>query len=159
MKELEKATFAAGCFWGVEYNFSKLPGVVSTLVGYTGGDDKNYPNPNYEQVCSGKTGYAEVIEIKFDTKKISYEKLLEAFWKMHDPTSLNRQGLDVGTQYKSAIFYHNPSQKSLAIKSKKVLQKKLGNEKIVTEIVKATKFYHAEEYYQKYIEKTGRKVC
>ena|SRR3989344_5993267 len=147
---MEKATFAAGCFWGVEADFRKIKGVIDTKVGYIGGDFKN---PSYKDVCSDKTGHAEAIEIKFDPKKISYSKLLDVFWKIHNPSTLNRQGLDFGKQYRSAIFYHNLKQKELAFKSKEKLEK--SGKKIVTEIVKASKFYPAEDYHQRYLEKKG----
>ena len=149
-----KATFAAGCFWGVEEKFRKREGVLKTQVGYTGGHTKN---PTYEEVCSHTTGHAEAVEIDFDPKKISYEQLLEVFWKTHDPTQLNRQGPDVGDSYRSAIFYHSDEQKKAAIKSKEEHQKKLSK-KIVTQIVPASLFYRAEEYHQLYLSKTGR-VC
>jgi peptide-methionine (S)-S-oxide reductase len=154
---LEIATFAAGCFWGVEEVFAKIKGVVETRVGYTGGRTKK---PTYEQVSSGKTGHAEAIEIKFDPALISYEELLQIFWQNHDPTTYHRQGPDVGSQYRSAIFYHNQKQKESALKSKLDLEKsKKYDDKIVTEIVRATGFYPAEEYHQKYLEKKGLKTC
>jgi|TARA_B100002003_G_scaffold194789_1_gene184487 peptide-methionine (S)-S-oxide reductase len=145
----EKATFAAGCFWHVESTFSKVKGVVNTKVGYTGGKMKK---PSYKHVCSGNTGHAESIDIEFDPKVVSYNELLEVFWKIHDPTTLNRQGADVGTQYRSAIFYHNDKQKKQAENSLKNVQKSLKN-KIVTQIKKSPEFYKAEEYHQKYMEK------
>jgi len=151
---MEKATFAAGCFWGVEAAF-QVKGVVSTTVGYTGGKTEN---PTYEQVCTGKTGHAEAVEIVFDPTKISYSELLKIFWKIHDPTTPNKQGPDIGTQYRSAIFYHNKKQKEEAEKSKKEVQKRL-KEKIVTEIIPAPTFYKAEEYHQKYFEKKGLSSC
>lgn len=151
---MEKATFAAGCFWGVEADFRKIKGVVDTKVGYTGGDFKN---PSYKDVCSNKTGHAEAIEIKFDPKKISYSKLLDVFWKIHNPSTLNRQGLNFGKQYRSAVFYHNLKQKELALKSKEKLEK--SGKKVVTEIVKASKFYTAEDYHQRYLEKRKFAVC
>ena len=151
---MEKATFAAGCFWGVEADFRKINGVIDTKVGYTGGDFKN---PNYKDVCSNKTGHAEAIEITFDPRKVSYAKLLDVFWRIHNPSSLNRQGLDFGTQYRSAIFYHSLKQKELAVKSKEKLEK--SGKKIVTEIVKASKFYPAEEYHQRYLEKRKFAIC
>ena len=156
----ETATFAAGCFWTPELKFSKLKGVKETKVGYTGGNDKKYPKPSYEQVCSDETGFAEAVQVTFDNKIISYEKLLEEFWKMHDPTQMNRQGPDFGSQYRSAIFYHDESQRQTALKSKITQQKKLGSSKrIVTEITPAGKFHSAEEYHQKYLEKRGMKFC
>lgn len=142
----ETATFAAGCFWGVEEIFRKTKGVTSTMVGYTGGKMKN---PSYEDVCSDTTGHAEAVQIEFDPKKIPYEKLLDIFWQNHDPTQLNRQGPDIGTQYRSAVFYHNERQKKAAIKSREMLSGKY-NKPIATEIVPAAGFYKAEEYHQKY---------
>jgi peptide-methionine (S)-S-oxide reductase len=149
---MEIATFGAGCFWGVESKFQKVKGVIITTVGYMGGRLKN---PTYEQVCTDKTGHAEVIQIIFDKEQISYEKLLEIFWSIHDPTQLNRQGPDIGKQYRSVIFYHNETQKKIAEESKKQIQNKY-NRKIVTEITLASKFYPAEEYHQKYLQKQGR---
>lgn len=148
---IETATFAAGCFWGVEKTFAGLKGVKNTIVGYAGGTTKN---PVYEDVSTGETGHAEAVQIKFDPATISYDKLLEIFWKSHDPTTPNRQGMDVGTQYRSAIFYHSLDQEKIAEKSKKKLEnmKKFKNP-IITEIVPATTFYKAEEYHQKYLEK------
>ena len=160
MKEkLEKATFGAGCFWHVELVFSKLNGVISTRVGYMGGDDNKYGNPNYEMVCTDKTGHAEAVEVTYDPKKTNYRKLLDVFWKNHNPTELNKQGPDIGTQYRSVIFYHNEEQKKEALKSKEEMQKKFGSRKIVTQIVKASKFYIAEEHHQKYLEKRGMNYC
>jgi len=144
----EQATFAAGCFWHVQYTFDKEPGIISSIVGYAGGQGV----PNYE--TAEEKGFAEAIQIKYDPKIISYGKLLEIFWDEHDPTSLNRQGVDVGKRYRSAIFYHNEKQKSLAQKSKKEKQIDF-NGPIVTQIVKAEKFYSAEEYHQKYFQKHG----
>jgi peptide-methionine (S)-S-oxide reductase len=144
----ETAIFAAGCFWGVEQAFYKTKGVVETEVGYTGGDEK-YENPTYEQVCSDSTGHAEAVRVKFDPKVVSYKELLDVFWKIHNPTTLNRQGPDIGSQYRSAIFYLDEKQKKEAEKSREKLQKSI-NAKIVTEIVKASEFYRAEEYHQKY---------
>ena len=149
----EKAAFGAGCFWNIEETFVKIKGVVKTRVGYAGGKVKN---PTYENVCSGKTGHVEAVEIIYDSSKISYKKLLDIFWKIHNPTTKNRQGLDIGTQYNSVIFYHNPKQKALAENSKKEIQKKSGK-KIVTKIKKASNFWYAEEYHQKYIEKQKKK--
>jgi len=154
---LEKATFAAGCFWGVEEAFRTLPGVVSTRVGYTGGVTKN---PTYEDVCSNTTGHAEAVEVTFDPAKISYEKLLDVFWKIHDPTTVNRQGPDVGSQYRSVIFFHNKAQQTAAIASKDKLNKSLKYRgKIVTQILPASTFYPAEEYHQQYLKKQGRSSC
>ena len=141
--------FGAGCFWGVEYNFAKLKGVKEVLSGYSGGKT---PNPTYEQVCSNSTEHAEVVMIDYDETQISYEELLDAFWMKHDPTTLNRQGPDVGDQYRSAIFYFDEEQKTLAKESLKNLQEKLERS-IVTEITKADTFWKAEEYHQKYLEK------
>ncbi|MBU6383276.1 MAG: peptide-methionine (S)-S-oxide reductase MsrA [Verrucomicrobia bacterium] len=146
----EKATFAAGCFWGVEAEFRKVKGVIDTQVGYTGG---HTPNPTYKQVCSGKTGHAEAVEVTFNPKVIRYEELLDLFWKMHNPCSLNRQGPDVGSQYRSAIFTHNAEQKELADKGKAARIQ--AGQKVVTEIVPAGPFYRAEEEHQRYHEKHG----
>lgn len=154
MKKPEKATFGMGCFWGSEYIFNQVSGVISTKVGYIGG---NLKNPSYEQVCSDKTGHVEVVQIEFNPKKASYKRLLKIFWKNHDPTSLNKQGPDIGSQYKSAIFYHSDKQKKEAESSMKEFQKKL-DKKIVTEIIKAKEFYPAEEYHQKYFKKHGQ-IC
>ena len=146
---MSKAMFGAGCFWGVEYNFSKIKGVNEVISGYSGGKT---PNPTYEMVCSNNTEHAEVVLIDFNEDEVTYEELLNAFWKKHDPTTLNRQGPDVGTQYRSAIFYYDDKQKEAAEKSLNKLQEKLS-QKIVTEITKAQKFWKAEEYHQKYFEK------
>ncbi|MBU1164451.1 peptide-methionine (S)-S-oxide reductase MsrA [Patescibacteria group bacterium] len=153
--KLHTATFAAGCFWGIQDSFDQLDGVVETTVGYTGGKTED---PNYEQVCSDTTGHAEAVQVKFDPEVISYEELLNNFWKMHNPTQMHRQGSDVGSQYRSTIFYHDDTQKDKAEKSKQDHQSEFDNN-IVTEITKATKFYPAEEYHQKYFKKTGKKVC
>ncbi len=152
---MQKATFGAGCFWGVEASFQKIKGVTSTTVGYMGGKTKN---PTYEQVCTDKTGHVEVVQIIYDPLIVSYEKLLEIFWSIHDPTQLNRQGLDIGTQYRSVIFYHSEEQKQIAEKSK---QKQLLRHKkeITTEITPAKEFYPAEEYHQKYLEKNRLFSC
>jgi methionine-S-sulfoxide reductase len=152
------ATFAAGCFWGVELNFSKLPGVLSTRVGYTGG---HTAHPSYEKVCHGDTGHAEAIEIEYDPSVITYEQLLDFFWGIHNPTTLNRQGPDVGTQYRSAIFCHDAEQYSKAIASRDTLQQsgRYNSLPITTEITAATQFYPAEEYHQKYLEKRGMNHC
>ncbi|AFV25120.1 peptide methionine sulfoxide reductase [Methanolobus psychrophilus R15] len=150
----EVATFAAGCFWGVEATFRKVKGVKYTQVGYTGGD---FVDPAYKDVCSGQTGHAEAVEVIFDPSLVSYDKLLELFWAMHDPTTSNRQGPDVGSQYRSAIFYHTEGQENAALASKINLQKSGKYQRgIVTEIVPAGRFYRAEEYHQQYIEKSGR---
>jgi len=146
---MEKATFAAGCFWGVEATFEKKEGVEKTIVGYTGGKTNN---PTYNQVCTGNTGHAEAVELTYDPKKITYKQLLEIFWSSHDPTQKNRQGPDIGTQYRSAIFYHNEEQKIIAEQSKK---EKDFDAKIQTEIMPAREFYPAEEYHQKYLRKRG----
>jgi len=149
----EKATFGAGCFWNIEEIFAKTKGVIKTKVGYIGGKVKN---PTYEKVCSGKTGHIEAVEVIFDKDKISYDELLDIFWKIHNPTTKNRQGLDIGTQYNSVIFYCNKKQKEVAKKSKKEIQKKSKKE-IVTQIKKASDFWKAEEYHQKYIKKQEKK--
>ena len=149
---MEKALFAAGCFWGVEEYFRKIPGVEDTKVGYSGGITKN---PTYETVCNNNTKHAEVLKIDFDEKKISYEELLNYFWECHDPTTLDRQGHDVGNQYRSAIFYFNDSQKQIAEKSKIKRQLEIDND-IVTEILKVEKFYLAESYHQCYIQKNNQ---
>ena len=147
-----KATFGAGCFWCIENDFRKN-GVTSTTVGYMGG---HVPNPTYEQVCTDTTGHAEVIQVEYDPSKISYKQLLDIFWNNHDPTTLNRQGPDVGIQYRSAIFFHSPEQEKEARESKDALDRsgKYGK-KIVTQIVPATEFYKAEEYHQQYYQKCG----
>ncbi|MHB8930765.1 MAG: peptide-methionine (S)-S-oxide reductase MsrA [Melioribacteraceae bacterium] len=149
----EVATFAAGCFWCTEAVFQRLKGVVKIESGYSGG---SVPNPTYEAVCTGQTGHAECTQITFDPKIISYKELLEVFWKTHDPTTLNRQGNDTGTQYRSAIFYHNDEQKQLAEKYKRELDsEKIWKDPIVTEIVPFKKFYKAEDYHQDYYNKNG----
>lgn len=154
---MEKATFGAGCFWGVEAAFRGLKGVVSTSVGYTGG---HFESPTYEDVCSHTTGHAEAVEVIYDPATVSYEALLKLFWENHDPTTLNRQGPDVGTQYRSVIFYHTPEQKAAAMASKNELQDSGKHTRpIVTQIVPASKFYHAEEYHQQYLEKRGQTHC
>ncbi len=148
---MEKVLFGAGCFWGVEESFRKLSGVHKTEVGYSGGTT---PNPTYQSVCEGNTNHAEVVLIEYDEKIISFSNLIDHFWKCHDPTTINRQGPDIGTQYRSAIFYYNETQKKIAENSKDVHSKK-NNLKIVTEISEAKEYYRAEEYHQKYILKTG----
>jgi peptide-methionine (S)-S-oxide reductase len=154
---MEKATFAAGCFWGVEATFRQLPGVASTRVGYTGG---KLANPTYEDVCTDRTGHAEAVEVDYDPAKVSYEQLLNVFWENHDPTTLNRQGPDWGSQYRSAIFYHSPEQQAIAQASKETLDKSgRYRNRIVTEIVPATTFYEAEDYHQQYLEKRGMASC
>ncbi|MBS3075912.1 peptide-methionine (S)-S-oxide reductase MsrA [Candidatus Pacearchaeota archaeon] len=151
----ETAIFSAGCFWHVEDVFSKIPGVIETEIGYTGGYAKN---PTYEQVSSGKTGHAESIKITFNPKKISYEKLVDIFWKIHNPALINRQSADIGSNYRSAIFYLNKKQKETALKSKNKLQKKFARP-IATEIKKAIEFYQAEKYHQKYFQKNQKIKC
>ena len=154
---MEKATFGAGCFWGVEEAFRQLKGVLSTAVGYSGGD---LQNPTYKDVCTDSTGHAEVVQVEFDPRQIPYERLLEVFWNSHNPTTLNRQGPDIGTQYRSAIFYHNPEQEKAAKASKEKLAKS-GKYKsaIVTEIGPAETFWKAEEYHQQYLAKRGLGSC
>ena len=148
-----KATFGAGCFWHVEDLFRKTTGVKSTKVGYTGG---NLTNPTYEEVCTDRTGHAEAVEVEFDPNEISYEKLLDIFWNNHNPTSLNRQGPDVGIQYRSSIFFHDESQKQIAQNSKEKFNSSgKFSQPIVTEIVPSPEFYKAEEYHQKYFKKHG----
>lgn len=153
----EKALFAAGCFWGVEAAFRATPGVVATAAGYSGGET---PNPSYEQVCSHRTGHAETVEVEYDPARVSYEQLLHVFWDNHDPTQLNRQGPDVGTQYRSAIFYLNPEQESAARASLDALATSGRYRRpIVTEIRAAAPFYRAEDYHQQYLEKRGLSHC
>lgn len=157
MAETQKATFAAGCFWGVESAFRTIDGVVDTQVGYIGGHKEN---PTYREVCSGRTGHAEALEITFDPEVVTYKQLVELFWRVHDPTQVNRQGPDRGTQYRSAIFVHSPEQKKTAEESKAALEAS-GKWKrpIATEIVPATTFWRAEEYHQRYFEKNGGPAC
>ena len=153
----EKATFAAGCFWGVEKVFGALPGVTFTQVGYTGGKT---PNPTYEQVCTGMTGHAEAIDITYDPTKVSYEELLEVFFRHHDPTTYNRQGADIGSQYRSAIFYHSDAEKDAAEHTIRVLEKSgVFKRAIMTEVKRASEFYRAEEYHQKYLKKNPMGYC
>lgn len=152
------ATFAMGCFWQPDLLFSKVPGVLKTEVGYMGGDEKSYPNPTYQQVCSGKTHYAEVVHVTFDSKKISFEEIIEIFWNNHNSTTLNRQGPDFGEQYRSAVFYHSLEQKKTAEATKKAKQKTL-DKKVVTEIIPAGTFFPAEDYHQKYLAKRGLASC
>ncbi len=154
----ELATFGAGCFWGVEETFGNLPGVLKTTIGYIGGHTEN---PTYEEVCTDKTGHVEALQLEYDPSIISYEKLLEVFWKNHDPTTENRQGPNVGSQYRSVIFYHTPEQKLIAEKSKEQLELGdiYGRKDIVTEILPATIFYPAEDYHQKYLAKHGLGTC
>jgi peptide-methionine (S)-S-oxide reductase len=151
----EKATFAAGCFWGVEAAFWNIPGVLDTRVGYIGGQTAN---PTYQQVCSHTTGHAEAVEVTFDPETVSYEQLLDVFWDSHDPTQLNRQGPDVGDQYRSAIFFHCPEQQAIATKSLAKAQTQVTRP-IVTEITPASEFWPAEDYHQRYLEKRGLAAC
>lgn len=154
---MEKATFAAGCFWGVEEEFRRVPGVKSTMVGYTGG---SAPDPTYFDICTGTTGHAEAVEVQFDPEQISYDQLLDVFWNTHDPTTLNRQGPDVGSQYRSAIFFHSPEQEAAARASKQRLEQSGRlTQPIVTQIVRASRFYRAEEYHQQYLAKQGVASC
>jgi peptide-methionine (S)-S-oxide reductase len=153
----EKATFGAGCFWGVEETFRQLPGVISTAVGYAGGSKDH---PTYEDVCSDETGHAEVVEVEFDPNVIPYDQLLEVFWANHNPTTLNRQGPDVGTQYRSVIFYHSAEQNAQAEASKAALEKSgRYSRPVVTQVEPAPKFWPAEEYHQKYLQKRGQTHC
>ncbi len=154
---MELALFAAGCFWGVEAAFEAVPGVIATEVGYTGGIKDN---PTYLDVCSDTTGHAEAVRVTYDPEKVSYEKLLAIFWGIHDPTQRNRQGPDIGTQYRSAIFYYNEKQRVAAERSRSDHQKLIGSSKrIVTEIIPAATFYRAEEYHQRYLDKRGLSQC
>ncbi|MGH7273552.1 MAG: peptide-methionine (S)-S-oxide reductase MsrA [Nitrospiria bacterium] len=154
---MAKATFGAGCFWGVEAAFRKVKGVTSTRVGYSGGTMKN---PTYNDVCTDRTGHAEVVEVEYDPANVSYEELLNVFWSIHDPTTLNRQGPDVGKQYRSAIFFHSPEQEAIAKASKEKLQRSGRFKKpIVTETTPTSEFYMAEEYHQQYLEKRGQESC
>lgn len=155
---VEKATFGGGCFWGTEAAFRQVKGVAETAVGYMGGDREN---PTYKDVCSGTTGHAEVVQVKYDPAKVSYGKLLEVFWKSHNPTTLNRQGPDVGTQYRSVIFFHSPDQQTVALASKEKLQQSGTYRKktIVTEVVGSATFNLAEDYHQQYLEKRGLSQC
>jgi peptide-methionine (S)-S-oxide reductase len=153
----ETAVFGAGCFWGVEAAFRQVPGVLGTAVGYLGG---TLVNPTYHDVCTGRTGHAEVVRVEFDPSEISYDQLLDVFWKNHDPTTLNRQGPDHGTQYRSAIFYHSPAQQQAAEASKERMSKSgKFRRPIVTEITPASTFYKAEDYHQQYLEKRGLASC
>ncbi len=157
MPTSELATFAAGCFWGVEDAFRQIPGVIDAAVGYTGGHTEN---PMYEMVCSGTTGHAEAVQVTFDPSQASYDQLLNIFWDNHNPTTRNRQGPDVGSQYRSAIFYHSEVQKTLAEASRKKLEDSgQWQSPIVTEIVPAKTFYRAEEYHQQYLKKNGLSAC
>jgi peptide-methionine (S)-S-oxide reductase len=151
----EKATFGAGCFWGVEARFGEVPGVLETAVGYEGG---HLPNPSYQDVCTDETGHAEVVELDFDPQTVAYEELVRLFFQLHDPTQLNRQGPNFGTQYRSVILYHSPEQKATAEKVLQEMQQVIRG-KIVTAIEPAQKFFRAEEYHQRYLEKRGVKSC
>ena len=154
---MEKATFGAGCFWGVEVAFRQVPGVVNTAVGYSGG---SVDNPTYKEVCTDRTGHAEVVEVEYDPSKVSYEELLNVFWENHDPTTLNRQGPDYGSQYRSAIFFHTPEQEAAARASKERLDRSgRFRRPIVTQIEPAQTFWRAEEYHQQYLEKRGLASC
>jgi peptide-methionine (S)-S-oxide reductase len=153
----ELATFGAGCFWGVEAAFRRVPGVLDTAVGYSGGQTVN---PTYKDVCTDRTGHAEVVEVTFDPAQVSFEKLLDVFWQEHDPTQVNRQGPDFGKQYRSAIFFHSPEQEAIAKKSKAALEASgKFRRPIATEITPASTFYRAEEYHQRYLEKRGAASC
>jgi peptide-methionine (S)-S-oxide reductase len=154
---MEKATFGAGCFWGVEATFRQVKGVTHTAVGYEGG---TFPNPTYHDVCTDLTGHAEVVRVEYDPSQVSYDDLLNVFWENHDPTQMNRQGPDFGTQYRSVIFYHTPEQQAAAEASKERLERSGRYRKpIVTQIVPASTFYRAEEYHQQYLEKRGLASC
>ncbi len=154
---MARATFAAGCFWGVEDAFRQVKGVISTTVGYTGGKTKN---PSYKEVCTDRTGHAEAVEVEFDPSKVSYRELLAVFFQSHDPTQLNRQGPDYGTQYRSAIFYHDAEQEAAARDAKAALENAhVFSRPMVTEIIAAPEFYRAEEYHQQYFEKQGIRSC
>jgi peptide-methionine (S)-S-oxide reductase len=156
-EDMATATFAAGCFWGVEATFRDVKGVTDTEVGYTGGD---VPNPTYEEVCTGETGHAEAVRVNYDPEVVTYEELLDVFWGCHNPTTRNRQGPDVGTQYRSVIFYHTPEQEEAARASKKELNESDAYDRpIVTRIRPAETFYRAEEYHQQYLEKQGGISC
>lgn len=153
----EKATFAAGCFWGIEAAFRRVRGVSDAVVGFIGG---HTVEPTYEQVCSGNTGHAEAVEVTFDTTRVTYNELLDAFWKMHDPTQRNRQGPDIGEQYRSAIFFHSPEQEKAARASKAAMQaSNKFRSPLATQIVPASTFYRADEYHQRYMEKHGIDSC
>ena len=151
----EIATFGAGCFWGVEANFRRVSGVIEVVSGYSGGHTEN---PSYRDVCTDTTGHAEVVQVTFDPAKVSYEQLLDVFWQIHDPTQLNRQGPDVGDQYRSTIFFHGAEQERAAIASRDREQAKYARP-IVTQIVPAPTFWRAEEYHQRYVEKNGGAAC
>jgi peptide-methionine (S)-S-oxide reductase len=151
----EVATFGAGCFWGVEASFRRVPGVIDAVVGYSGGHTQN---PTYKDVCTDETGHAEVVQVTFDPAKVSYEQLLETFWGIHDPTQVNRQGPDFGTQYRTAIFFHSPEQERIAKKSRDAANARFRRP-IATEITPAGAFFRAEEYHQRYLEKRGAQSC
>ena len=151
----ETATFGAGCFWGVEVAFRNVPGVLDTAVGYEGG---TLPNPTYEDVCSKKTGHAEVVQVEFDPEEVSYDQLLDVFWDEHDPTQVNRQGPDVGSNYRSVVFFHSPEQQEQALASKARVQARFDRP-IATEITPASEFWRAEEYHQQYLVKRGVATC
>jgi peptide-methionine (S)-S-oxide reductase len=154
---MEKATFGGGCFWGVEAAFRQIPGVMATTVGYSGG---TLANPSYKDVCTDRTGHAEAVEVEYDPDRVSYEKLLDVFWSNHDPTTRNRQGPDIGTQYRSVIFYHTPEQKAAALAAKHKLEHSGRYKKpIVTQILPAATFWRAEDYHQQYLEKRGLSSC
>ncbi len=154
---MKKATFGAGCFWGVEATFRRTPGVVDTAVGYAGGHTEN---PTYKEVCTDRTGHAEVVEVEYDPSKVAYSQLLDVFWSSHDPTQVNRQGPDFGTQYRTVIFYHDDEQKAEAEASKKSLdESRRFSRPIATEIVPAAPFFRAEDYHQRYLEKRGLENC
>ncbi len=152
---MDKATFGAGCFWGVEAAFREVKGVLTTAVGYSGG---HLSNPTYKDVCSGRTGHAEVVQVEYDPTQVSFDDLLNVFWDNHDPTTMNRQGPDIGAQYRSAIFFHTPEQEAAAKASLERAQSRFRN-KIVTEIAPASEFYRAEDYHQQYLEKRGLAHC
>jgi peptide-methionine (S)-S-oxide reductase len=154
---MEKATFGAGCFWGVEARFQQLPGVIETAVGYEGGE---LDNPTYKDVCTDRTGHAEVVEVKFDPARVSYQRLLDLFFELHDPTQLNRQGPDWGAQYRSVIFFHSPQQEEAAQAAiARLTEQKTFRKPIVTQVLPAQTFWRAEEYHQKYLEKRGAVSC
>lgn len=154
---MEKATFGAGCFWGVEVRFGQLPGVIETAVGYEGGKTEK---PSYKEVCTDMTGHAEVVELDFDPSKVSYQQILDLFFELHDPTQLNRQGPDWGTQYRSAIFFHSPEQEATAKATiARLTEEKRFSKPIVTQVVPAQTFWKAEDYHQKYLEKRGMASC
>lgn len=155
--KIEKATFGAGCFWGVESAFRRIEGVTGTAVGYMGG---KLQHPTYRDVCTDMTGHAEVVQVEFDPARVKYANLLDAFWELHDPTQLNRQGPDVGTQYRSVVFFHTPEQEAAARTAKqKLATSEIYRRPIVTEIIPAAEFWRAEEYHQQYLERRGLTTC